>query len=128
MKRNNQILSKLSKRNKRVRTNNVLRNKMKRKAAINVNNLNVYEKEIYEILKNEYSEDELEKILENGEYRYYPGCNTIEDVAMQLVDDEGIDIFNKGVIEQCIDYNVLGNMLYDDGIWYEGDNGMVQIY
>jgi len=142
MKKNNQIMNTIKR--KQITSNcsktNVINNykrrkkaakpyaKMKRKANYDIDDLSEEEMEIYEALKDEIDEDTLLKRLCDGDYYCYYNCNDYSDVAYQIVEEEGIDMFNKDVIRDCIDYDQLGNMLSYDGMWFEVGNNMVQFY
>jgi Antirestriction protein len=66
-------------------------------------------------------------VLEKGNYSFYPGCDSLADLAQYMV-DEGLfgDTDQMGNLVNYIDYEALGRDLGFDG-YTETDKGIIRI-
>jgi len=130
MKKSNRIMKKL---NNIKQINNIrpLRKlaKMKRNAEIDLDDLDNEQQIVYDILSdNRYSDEEILELLKNREYTFYE-CSSMEEVAEdEVYDYDLLDVLPKNVLQDIIDYEKLGEMLFANWEIYEGDCGYVRVY
>lgn len=75
--------------------------------------------------------DDLEKALEdvqNGDYRIYSGCYTMEDVAREVVEECGYLNSVPENVARYFDYEAFGRDLDIEGTYYNIEGDMVEIY
>lgn len=68
----------------------------------------------------------IEKI-EGGDYNIYEGCDTMEDVAYQIVEDNGLLNGAPELAQRYFDYTGFGRDLEIEGHFYKFGNGYIEI-
>lgn len=68
----------------------------------------------------------IEKI-EDGDYNIYEGCDTMEDVAYQIVEEQGLLNGAPELAQRYFDYAGFGRDLEIEGYFYETSTGYIEI-
>lgn len=88
------------------------------------------EKEVFNEISDEFKLDEAFDIVENGYYMIYFGCDDMEDVAIQYVDDTGLlDSIPNDLIDY-FDYNSYGRDMEINGYYIRSSyfGGYINIF
>lgn len=78
-------------------------------------------------LENGYTVQEAIEKAENGEYRYYYGCDDMEDVAEAIAEETGIFEGVPETFRMYFDFKAYARDLEIEGCFYESDHGMIEI-
>lgn len=78
-------------------------------------------------LENGYTVQEAIEKAENGEYRYYYGCDDIEDVAEVIAEETGLFDGVPEMFRMYFDFKAYARNLEIEGCFYEGNYGIVEI-
>lgn len=68
----------------------------------------------------------IEKI-EDGDYNIYEDCDTMEDVAFQVVEDQGLLNEAPELAQRYFDYSGFGRDLEIEGHFYKFGNGYIEV-
>lgn len=90
--------------------------------------LDGYQLEILTALLDNYDFDEAMEILESGDYCYYGGCDTMEDVARMEMEESGSIYSIPEHLREYFDYEAYGNNLDTSGEFYGTENGYVEVF
>ncbi len=71
-------------------------------------------------------EEAIEKI-EDGDYNIYEDCDTMEDVAFQIVEDQGLLNEAPELAQRYFNYEQYGRDLEIEGNFYRTGNGYIEI-
>lgn len=72
--------------------------------------------------------DEALEAAQGGDYTIYFGCDTMEDVAIQIVEETGLLANVPENVARYFDYEAYGRDLDVEGSFYNIDGDMVEIY
>lgn len=75
-----------------------------------------------------YTTEEAIKTIENGDYSYYPDCNSMADVAEQYIYETGLLHGIPDSIARYFDFEAFGRDMEYDGTWIEFNNGYICVY
>ncbi len=67
------------------------------------------------------------EVLYNGDYRVYPDCNNMADVAYQIVEECGLLDGAPEIAQQYFDYEAYGRDLEIEGNFYSIPDGYLEI-
>lgn len=79
------------------------------------------------MLDNGFDFDESMKIISVGDYNWYDDCNSMEDVAYQIVEESGMLDGVSDVMKRYFDYEAYGRDLEIEGTFLEADNGYIEV-
>ena len=98
--------------------------------AETIENLDKYDREIFEALINEadYSFENALEVIENGNYRIYPDCYSMTDVAYEVVAESDIFRGASEVMQRYFDFEAYGRDLDLEGEFYYTSIGYIEIY
>ena len=72
--------------------------------------------------------DEALEAVQDGDYTIYSNCGTMEEVAMEIIEETGLLKNVPDEIAMYFDYEAYGRDLDIEGKFYNIDGDMVQIY
>lgn len=75
-----------------------------------------------------FSAEEALKIVEDGDFSYYPGCRDMADVAEQYINETGMLDGVPDSIARYFDFEAFGRDMEYDGTWIEADDGFICVY
>ena len=78
-------------------------------------------------LENSYTVQEAIEKAENGEYRYYYGCDDMEDVAEVIAEESGIFDGVPEMFRMYFDFKAYARDLEIEGCFYESYHGIIEI-
>ena len=92
--------------------------------------LSEYEKEVFDILTDEYSSlDECFDIVEDGDYLVYEDCDDMEDVAREYVKETGLLNDIPSSIAEYFDYKKYGENLESSvSNWIQCKHKYIEVY
>lgn len=72
--------------------------------------------------------DEALQKVQDGEYRFYDGCNSMEDVAYQYADETGLLDSIPDDLRFYFDFEAYGRDMDHNGHFVETDSGYIEIF
>ena len=98
--------------------------------AERVEALETYEQDILKVIMEEHTSDvdEALQIVEYGDYAIWNGCDTMTDVAEQMVDEYGYLNDAPENLRCYIDYEKMGRDLAIEGTFLEGNGYFVEVF
>ena len=97
------------------------------KVAKEIADLNIDPDILNAFLENGYTVQEAIEKAENGEYRYYYGCDDMEDVAEVIAEETGVFEGVPETFRMYFDFNAYARDLEIEGCFYESDQGIIEI-
>lgn len=96
--------------------------------AERVDNLNSYEEEELEaMIDYNFDPEEALDIIADGDVVFYFGCDTMEDVAYQLVEESGMLANVDDIIAGYFDYEAYGRDLDATGTFIPTETGYIEV-
>lgn len=97
--------------------------------AEELENFDEYELEAFgAMLEYGYATDEALQKVQDGEYSFYEGCNSMEDVAYQYADETGLLNSIPDDLRCYFDFEAFGRDMDINGHFIETDSGYIEIY
>lgn len=97
------------------------------RVAKEIADLNIDSDILNAFLENGYTVQEAIEKAENGEYRYYYGCDDMEDVAEVIAEENGVFDGVPETFRMYFDFKAYARDLEIEGCFYESDHGMIEI-
>lgn len=97
------------------------------KVAKEIADLNIDPDILNAFLENGYTVQEAIEKAENGEYRYYYGCDDMEDVAEVIAEESGIFDGVPEMFRMYFDFKSYARDLEIEGYFHESDYGIIEI-
>ena len=93
------------------------------------NNLEEYEKEVFNEISTDFKLDEAFDIVEDGDYMIYSNCDDMGDVAMQYVEETGLLDNVPGDLVDYFDYQSYGRDMEINGYYIRSNycDGYIEI-
>ena len=97
--------------------------------AEELENFDEYELEAFgAMLEYGLATDEALQKVQDGEYSFYEGCNSMEDVAYQYADETGLLNSIPDDLRCYFDFEAFGRDMDINGHFIETDSGYIEIY
>ena len=89
-----------------------------------------YEQDVLKVILEEHTSDvdDALRIIENGDYRTWDGCDNMADVAEAMADEYGYLNEIPKNLRYYIDYEKWGRDLDLEGTFLEGDGFFVEVF
>lgn len=97
------------------------------RVAKEIADLNIDPDILNAFLENGYTVQEAIEKAENGEYRYYYGCDDMEDVAEVIAEETGVFDGVPETFRMYFDFKAYARDLEIEGCFYESGHGMIEI-
>lgn len=97
------------------------------RVAEKIADLNIDPDILNAFLENGYTVHEAIEKAENGEYRYYYGCDDMEDVAEVIAEESGIFDGVPEMFRMYFDFKSYARDLEIEGYFHESDYGIIEI-
>lgn len=97
------------------------------RVAEKIADLNIDPDILNAFLENGYTVQEAIEKAENGEYRYYYGCDDMEDVAEVIAEESGIFDGVPEMFRMYFDFKSYARDLEIEGYFHESDYGIIEI-
>jgi len=97
------------------------------RVAEKIADLNIDPDILNAFLENGYTVQESIEKAENGEYRYYYGCDDMEDVAEIIAEESGIFDGVPETFRMYFDFKAYARDLEIEGCFYESDHGIIEV-
>lgn len=89
--------------------------------------LEEYDKDIFNIITDELSLDEAFDVVENGDYVTYLNCDDMTDVAYEYVEETGLLDDVPETVARYFDYESFGRDMEIEGHFIKSNDGYVEI-
>lgn len=91
------------------------------------NDLEEYEKEVFNEISADFKLDEAFDIVEDGDYMIYSNCDDMTDVAYEYVEETGLLDDVPETVAQYFDYESFGRDMEIEGHFIKSNDGYVEI-